>query len=117
MSVVLYFGADQFPLYKDSYKFTPINKETENETEAGTIIRDIKRLGVPNITVSQIITQAWFQKLYQHYTTGSAITVTYFDPNTLANATFSGYIKNLSYDLVSDKTTTYWKASFEVKAY
>lgn len=118
MNVELKFGADNFPLYKDSFNLTIQNKETVNETEAGTLVRDIKRLGVPHITVSQTIEQSWYQKLFQHYTTGQKVTISYFSPSTLAEATFDGFIQNLKYDLIKDNgTTTYWKVSFEVTAY
>lgn len=116
-SVVLYFGSDQFPLYKGSYSLSILNKESESETEAGTIVRDIKRLGVPQISVSQTVTQAWYQTLYNYYVTGAAVTITYFSPATLAQATFSGYIKDLKFNLINDTSTTDWDVSFEVKSY
>ncbi len=116
-NVALYFGNEEFPLYKDSYSLAIENKETQNETEAGTIIRDIKRLGVPHLSISQAIDDTWYKKLFDYDTSGVALTISYYDPSTRAQATFSGFIENLKFDLVADNTSTYWKASFEVKAY
>lgn len=116
--IKLKFDTDYFPLTKGSYSFNPQNKETINETEAGTLQRDIKRLGVPHISVSSTVDSTWYQKLYSYYTKGSKITVKYFSPSTLAEATFDGFIQNLTCNLKSDNgTTTYWDVSFEVTAY
>lgn len=118
MKVEILFGAETLPLTKDEYKFKPINIQTINETEAGTRIRDIKRLGVPQISISMIVSDTWYQKLYDYYASGSAITVSYYDPHTLAANTFSGYVDDLEYDLIrSDSTSTDWNVSFEVKSY
>ena len=118
MKIELYFGAEQFPLYKDSYKFKPLNVETINETEAGTKIRDIKRLGVPHLSVSQIVSDTWYQKLYDYNSHGTAITYKYYDPHTLSLKTFDGFLEDLDFDLIrSDSTSTDWQVSFEVTAY
>lgn len=116
-SIKLYFNSVEFPLYKDSYNLNILNKETERETEGGTIIRDIKRLGVPEITISQTIDQSWYQKIYNYYATNTPLTVSFFSPSTLAQATFTGYLKDLKYSPVVDNGTTYWKVSFKVKSY
>ena len=116
--IKLKFDTEYFPLTKGSYSLTIQNKETVNETEAGTLIRDIKRLGVPHISVSSTIDSTWFQKVYTHYTKGSKVTIAFFSPSTLAEATFDGFIQNLTYNLIKDDgTTTYWDVSFEVTAY
>jgi len=116
--IKLKFDTEYFPLTKGSYKLSLENKETVNETEAGTIIRDIKRLGVPHLSVNSTIDSTWFQKLQGYYVKGSKVTVAYFSPVTLAEATFDGFIQNLTYNLIKDNgTTTYWDVSFEVKAY
>ena len=118
MKIELYFGAEQFPLYKDSYKFKPLNVETINKTEAGTKIRDIKRLGVPHLSVSQIVSDTWYQKLYDYYSQGMAITFKYYDPHSLTLKTFDGFLEDLEFDLIrSDSTSTDWQVSFEVTAY
>lgn len=116
--IKLKFDTEYFPLTKGSYNFNPINEEIKNKTEAGTIIRDIKRLGVPHLSVSATVDSTWYQKLYNYYTNGSKVTVGYFSPSTLAEATFDGFIENLSCSLIKDNgTTTYWKVSFEVTSY
>lgn len=116
--VKLKFDTDYFPLTKGSYNLSLQNKETVKETEAGTIQRDIKRLGVPHLSVSSTINSTWYQKIQQYYVTGQSVTISYYSPVTLAEATFDGFIQNLSYDLKKDNgTETYWDVSFEVTAY
>jgi len=118
LKVELYFGVEELPLTKNEYHFKPVNIQTVNETEAGTRIRDIKRLGVPWMSVSMIVSDAWYQKLFDYYTSGSSITVTYYDPHTLAANTFYAYVDNLDYNLIrADSVSTDWQVSFEVVAY
>lgn len=114
----LKFSTEYFPLTKGSYNLTLENKETIQETEAGTIQRDIKRLGVPHISVTSTIDDTWFQKLQGYYVSGTALTIYYLNPSTLAEDNFSGFIQNLKYDAIKDNgTKTYWDVSFEVIAY
>lgn len=116
--VKLGFSTDYFPLTKGSYNLTLQNKEIVNETEAGTLIRDIKRLGVPHLSVTSTIKDDWFKKIQDYYVTGQSVTISYYSPVTLAEATFDGFIQNLSYELLKDNgTETYWDVSFEVTAY
>ena len=115
-SVALKFGSDDFPLYKGSYSLSITNKETVKETEAGTLIRDIKRTNVPSLSVNTTVEETWYQKLTQ-YNDDTSITFTYFDPSTLSAQTFSGFIQNLKLDLIADNAKSYWKASFEIVAY
>ena len=114
----LKFSTEYFPLTKGSYNLTLENKETIQETEAGTIQRDIKRLGVPHISVTSTIDDTWFQKLQGYYVSGTALTIYYLNPSTLAEDNFSGFIQNLKYDAIKDNgTKTFWDVSFEVIAY
>ena len=114
----LKFDTEYFPLTKGSYSLSLQNKETINETEAGTIQRDIKRLGVPHISVNSTIDDTWFQKLEGYYVSGTALTIYYLNPATLAEDSFSGFIQNLTFNAIKDNgTKTYWDVSFEVTAY
>lgn len=115
-SVKLKFGSDEFPLYKGSYSLSMQNKETVNETEAGTLIRDIKRAGVPHLSVSSPVDNTWYQKL-STYADDTSITFSYYDPVSLTEQTFSGFMQNLKFDLVADLANTHWNASFEITAY
>jgi hypothetical protein len=116
--VKLGFSTDYFPLTKGSYTLTLQNKETVNETEAGTLVRDVKRLGVPHLSVTSTIDDTWFQKIQEYYVTGQSVTISFYSPVTLAEATFDGFIQNLSYELLKDNgSATYWDVSFEVTAY
>ena len=108
--IKLKFDTEYFPLTKGSYKLDLQNKETVNETEAGTLIRDI--------TVTSTIDSTWLQKLQGYYVKGSAVKIYYFSPATLAEDNYDGFIQNLSFNLLKDNgTTTYWDVSFEVTAY
>ena len=116
--VKLKFGTDYFPLTKGTYELTLQNKESVNETEAGILVRDIRRLGVPHLSISSTINSTWYQKIQQYYVTGQSVTIAYYSPATLAEATFDGFIQNLRYSLIRDNgTETYWDVSFEVTAY
>lgn len=116
--IKLKFDTEYFPLTKGSYTLNLQNKETKNETEAGTIIRDIKRAGVPHLSVSSSVDNTWYQKLQGYFVSGSKITVYYYSPVTLAEASFDGFIENLTFNLVKDNgTSPRWEASFEVTSY
>ena len=116
MAVNLYFNGEQFPLYKDGYNLSMQTKEVRKETEAGTIIRDIKRTNVPNLQVSCPVNEEWYQKL-NTYGGMASITVSYFSPVSLTVSSFDGFLDNVKFDLIKDRIKTHWKASFEVKAY
>lgn len=116
--IKLKFDTEYFPLTKGSYVLNFQNKETKNETEAGTIIRDVKRTGVPHLSISSSVDNTWYQKLYSYFVSGSEITVYYYSPVTLAEASFDGFIENLSFNLIKDNgTSPRWEASFEVTSY
>ena len=114
----LKFDNEYFPLTKGSYTLALENKETIKETEAGTLQRDIKRLGVPHISVTSTIDDTWFQKIQGYYVSGSALAIYYLNPATLTEDSFSGFIQNLTLNAIKDNgTKTYWDVSFEVTAY
>ena len=116
--VKLKFDTEYFPLTKGTYNLALSNKETVNETEAGTLQREIKRLGVPHLSVTSTVDSTWYQKLQTYFTKGSKVVISYYSPATLAEATFDGFIQNLTFNLLKDNgTKTYWEASFEVTAY
>ena len=116
--IKLKFDTEYFPLTKGSYVLNFQNKEIKNETEAGTIIRDVKRTGVPHLSISSSVDNTWYQKLYSYFVSGSEITVYYYSPVTLAEASFDGFIENLSFNLIKDNgTSPRWEASFEVTSY
>lgn len=116
--VKLKFDTEYFPLTKGTYNLSLQNKENVKETEAGTLQRDIKRLGVPHLSVTSTVDSTWYQKLQGYYVAGTKVTIKYFSPATLAEASFDGFIQNLTFNLLKDNgTKTYWEASFEVTAY
>ena len=116
--ITLKFNSEYFPLTKGSFQNSPQNKQKINETEAGTLIREIKRLGVPHLSVTSTIDDTWYQKINNYFVSATALTVYFYDPSTLSEGDFSGFIENLTLNAKKDNgTSTYWDVSFEVTAY
>lgn len=116
-SLELWFDTDKLPLNKGSYELSMLVEQKKDKTEGGTVQREIQRVNVPHLSVSCVVDDTWYQKLSTYNGTGS-ITVSYYSPITLAQATFSGFIENLKYSLKVDHgTKKYWDVSFEVTAY
>lgn len=116
--IQLFFGLTEITVNKDSYKMDFLNKQTVRETEAGTLTRDIKRLGVPQISISMPANGSEYATIYSSYVSGSSTTVTYFNPGTGTTDTFDGFVEDLSADLVSDSFgsgyDTEWNISFKI---
>ena len=92
-----------------------INKQTVNETEAGTLRRYIKRLGVPHITVSMPANETEYAAIYSAYINSSSHTIKYYNPGTGLAETFTGFIENFEGELIDDNgTTPNWNISFEI---
>ena len=68
----------------DSYdvELTDVESDASGETEAGTIQRDIIRIGVYSINTSFSLSAKWLKKLTE-YKKLSSIKVQFFDPQTL----------------------------------
>lgn len=114
-NIKIYFNGSQITINKDSYQYAPINKQRIKETEGGTLRRYIKRLGVPNISISMPASESEYATIYSAYTSGSTITVKHYNPGTGALETFYGIVEDLVADLVYEtSTTTEWNISFKI---
>ena len=117
-NIQLKFGLTDIDINKDSYKLDFLNKQTIRETEAGTLTRDIKRMGVPHISVSMPANDSEYATIYSTYISGSAVQVTYYNPGAGASDTFDGFVENLTANLVSDAQgsgeDSEWNISFEI---
>lgn len=78
----LRFEGVNLPL-PDSYEVSlnDVEADSGGETEAGTIQRDVVRMGVVKISVSFSVTPTWLQRLTE-YKQMDSIAVQYFDPET-----------------------------------
>ena len=114
-SVKIYFNGVEVDINQGSYDLSFINKQTVNETEAGTLRRYIKRLGVPHITVSMPANETEYAAIYSAYINSSSHTVKYYNPGTGLAETFTGFIENFEGELIDDNgTTPNWNISFEI---
>lgn len=92
-----------------------INIQSLMETEGGTKRRYIKRLGVPEISVSMLANDSEYATFYTAYVGNTSMTVKYYNPGTQALATFTGFIQDLNAELVQDNSTSpEWNISFKI---
>ncbi len=114
-SVKIYFNGVEVDINQGSYNLSFINKQTVNETEAGTLRRYIKRLGVPHITVSMPANGTEYAAIYSAYINSSSHTIKYYNPGTGLAETFTGFVENFAGELIDDNgTTPNWDISFEL---
>ena len=94
-----------------------VEADSGGETEAGTIQRDVIRIGVAAISVSFHVTQKWLRKL-TWYKKQKKITVDYFDPETAEMKRAEMYVTGFKAKL--EKDTRYkglWSVSFMLKEF
>lgn len=94
-----------------------IEADSGGETEAGTIQRDVVRLGVVNISVSFSVSPRWL-KLLTGFKQQEKISVDYFDTGTLEMKKAEMFMEGYKAGLVKD--TSYkglWKVSFMLKEF
>ena len=114
----LTFDGENLPL-PDSYEVNLEDKEADSggETEAGTIQRDVVRVGVVEISVFFSVTQLWLKKLTE-YRQQESITVRYFDPETATQVQTQMYVEDFKAKL--EKDTSYkglWTVGFTLKEF
>lgn len=88
-----------------------VEADSGGETEAGTMQRDVVRLGVVSISVSFSVSPKWL-KLLTGFKQKEKIGVEYFDTETLENKKAEMFIDGYKAELVKD--TSYkglWKVS------
>ena len=99
----LKFNGETVPVKKDDYtvSYNDVVSEGSGTTEAGTVIRDVIREGVPSISVNLDVTVAWLKKL-RAYKKLPSITVRWLDPETgeLSSAAISSIMRPVSPETV-----------------
>ena len=114
----LKFGGTDLPL-PTSYEVTMTDVEADSggETEAGTIQRDVVRLGLVTIAVTFQIIQKWL-KLLTGFKQKEKISVDYFDTETAEMKKTEMYVEGFKSRL--EKDTSYkglWTVSFTLKEF
>ncbi len=117
-NVYLKFNGATIP-HPNSYSldFTDIESESSGQTEAGTIQRDVVRVGVVSINVSFSLSAEWVKKMTA-YSKQSKIIVGYFDPYELATTSTEMYMVDYKVNLAHDTSyNSLWSVSFTLKEY
>ena len=112
----LTFDGTALPL-PDSYEvqMNDVEADSGGETEAGTVQRDVVRLGVVSIPVSLQSSAAWL-KILTEFKQQEKISVGYFDAETLAVKTAEMYVEGFKASLVKDTSRKgLWTVSFTLK--
>ena len=112
----LTFDGTALPL-PDSYEvqMDDVEADSGGETEAGTVQRDVVRLGVVSIPVSFSVSAKWLQVLTE-FKQKEKISVGYFDAETLAVKTAEMYVEGFKASLVKDTSRKgLWTVSFTLK--
>lgn len=100
-----------------SIGYRDIEADSGGETEAGTIQRDVLRLGVVTIQVSFNCSPTWVKRL-SVLTQVPMLQVKYLDTRDLQFKTTTMYLDNFSVQLI--KVTSYqglWEVSFSLHEY
>lgn len=120
MAFIQYLTFDGTPLpLPDSYEVQVEDVEADSggETEAGTIQRDVVRLGVVSIPVSFSVSPKWLKAL-TGFKQKEKISVDYLDTQTLEIKKTEMYIEGYKAVLVKD--TSYkglWRVSFTLREF
>lgn len=113
----LQFNGETVPVKKDDYavSYNDVVSGGSGTTEAGTIIRDVIREGVPSISVNLDVTVTWLKKI-RAYKKLPSLAVKWFDPETGSLSESEMYIDDFKTSLAYD--TSYgglWKVSFTLE--
>lgn len=120
MAFIQYLIFDGTPLpLPDSYEIQMEDVEADSggETEAGTMQRDVVRLGVVRIPVSFSVSPKWLKTL-TGFKQKEKISVDYFDTQTLEIKKTEMYMEGYKAVLVKD--TSYkglWRVSFTLREF
>lgn len=103
----------------DSYEVSmgDVEADSGGETEAGTVQRDVVRLGVVSISVSFSVSPKWL-KLLTGFKQREKIDVEYFDTEMLEIRKTEMFVEGYKAGLVKD--TSYkglWKVSFTLREF
>lgn len=120
MAFLQYLVFDGMPLpLPDSYEvgLSDVEADSGGETEAGTMQRDVVRLGVVNISVSFSVSPRWL-KLLTGFKQKEKISVDYFDTWTLEMKRTEMFIEGYKAGLVKDTSFKgLWKVSFNLREF
>ena len=96
----LTFDGTALPL-PDSYEvqMDDVEADSGGETEAGTVQRDVVRIGVVSIPVTFSVSAKWL-KILTEFKQQEKITVGYFDTETLAVKTAEMYVEGYKASLL-----------------
>ena len=113
----LQFNGETVPVKKDDYSvsYNDVVSGGSGTTEAGTVIRDVIREGVPSISVNLDVSIKWLKKL-RAYKKLPSMTVRWFDPETGSLSENEMYMDGFKASLVSD--TSYgglWTVAFTLE--
>lgn len=120
MAYMQYLAFDRTALpLPDSYEvqMTDVEADSGGETEAGTLQRDVVRLGVVNISVSFSVSAGWLKRL-TGFKQKEKISVAYLDTESLEMKKAEMFIEGYKAELVKD--TSYkglWKVSFTLREF
>jgi hypothetical protein len=120
MAYIQYLKFDNTALpLPDSYDLDLADVEADSggETEAGTVQRDVVRIGVVTIVVSFSVSPAWLKRLTA-YSKQDKIAVQYFDTKDLALKETEIFITDFKAKLYKD--TSYkglWTVSFTLNEF
>ena len=112
----LTFDGTALPL-PDSYEvqMNDVEADSGGETEAGTVQRDVVRLGGVSMPGSFSVSAKWL-KILTEFKQKEKISVGYFDTETLATKTAEMYIEGYKASLVKDTSRKgLWTVSFTLK--
>lgn len=120
MAFLQYLVFDGVPLpLPDSYEIglEDVEADSGGETEAGTMQRDVVRLGVVNISVSFSVSPRWL-KLLTGFKQQEKISVDYLDTETLEMRRTGMFMEGYKAGLVKDTSFKgLWKVSFTLREY
>ena len=113
----LKFNGETVPVKKNDYtvSYNDVVSGGSGTTEAGTVIRDVIREGVPSISVNLDVSITWLKKL-RAYKKLPSITVNWFDPDTGALSEQEMYMDGFNASLAHD--TSYgglWNVGFTLE--
>ena len=120
MAFLQYLVFDGIPLpLPDSYEIglEDVEADSGGETEAGTMQRDVVRLGVVNISVSFSVSPRWL-KLLTGFKQQEKISVDYVDTGTLEMRRSEMFIEGYKAGLVKDTSFKgLWQVSFTLREF
>ncbi len=105
--------------FPETYDMTLSNVEasTNGETEAGTIQRDVIRMGLVTISVTFLLSASWVKRMTE-FSKINKLNVEYFDTSELELKSTEMYMSDYSVKLVKDTSKKgLWTVSFTLNEF